>query len=69
MPEDYKLGKFEDGFILPKEKFSKSLMRAGCCLFLVRHAFGLLGENVCSLHRMLLVLGSSADLWGWLGRI
>lgn len=25
MPEDYKPGKFEDGLILPKEKFSKSL--------------------------------------------
>jgi hypothetical protein len=26
LPEDYKPGKFEDGFILPKEEFSESLI-------------------------------------------
>jgi hypothetical protein len=26
LPEDYKPGKFQDGFILPKEEFSESLI-------------------------------------------
>lgn len=32
MSEDYQPGKFEDGFILSEEKFSKSMMLA--CVFL-----------------------------------
>jgi hypothetical protein len=40
LPEDYKLGKFEDGFILPKEEFSESLIHPLSIVFFAVYAAG-----------------------------